>query len=75
MQRYFFDLVDPNCSEFDYRGRDMASLEKARELAELIAIDQSTRADRVGWKVKVCDASGRTYFSVPVLELPELAAA
>jgi hypothetical protein len=75
MQRYFFDLVDPTRAEFDYRGREMPSAEQARHLAEVIAIDESTRGDRIGWMVKVCDATGRTYCAVPVIELPELAAA
>ena len=75
MQRYFFDLVNPTRAEYDYRGREMSSAVQARALAELIAIDESTRADRIGWSVKVSDARGKTYFSVPVCELPELAAA
>lgn len=75
MQRFFFDLVDRNCAEFDYRGCEMPSAEQARQLAEVIAIDESTRADRIGWKVRVSDAAGKTYFSVPVVEIPELAAA
>jgi hypothetical protein len=75
MRRYFFDLVDPTRSEYDYRGREMASAEKARELAELIAIDESFRGNRIGWLVKVSDAAGASYYSVPVDFLPELAAA
>lgn len=75
MQRFFFDLVDRNRAEFDYRGYDMPSAEQAREMAEVIAIDVSTRGDRIGWKVRVSDAAGKTYFSVMVVELPELAAA
>jgi hypothetical protein len=75
MQRYFFDLVDSNRSEFDYRGRELTSADKARQHAELIAIDEFTRGDRLGWKVKVSDASGKTYCFVPVNEVPELAAA
>jgi len=75
MRRYFFDFVDQTRSEFDYRGREMHSADKARELAELIAIDESTRGDRIGWQVKVCDEAGKFYFSVPISLLPELAAA
>lgn len=75
MQRYFFDLVGGSRSEFDFRGREMSSMASARELAELIAIDEATRGDRFGWTVKVSNAAGRAYFFVPVRELPELAAA
>jgi hypothetical protein len=75
MRRYFFDLIDPTRSEFDYRGREMTSADQARELAELIAIDESTRGDRIGWQVRVSDAAGKSYCSVPINFLPELAAA
>lgn len=75
MKRYFFDLVDNGRSEFDYRGREMPSAEKARELAELIAIDESARGARIGWRVRVSDASGKAHFSVAISELPELVAA
>lgn len=75
MQRYFFDFVDSTQSEFDYRGREMPNAEKARQFAELIAMDQSARGRRIGWQVKVSDAIGKTYFSIPISELPELAAA
>ena len=75
MRRYFFDLVDRGRSEFDYRGREMQSAVKARDLAELIAIDESTRGDRIGWQVRVSDAVGKVYFSIPISDLPELAAA
>ena len=75
MRRYFFDLVNSGRAEFDYRGREMASADKARQLAELIAIDESTHGDRLGWQVKVSDATGKAYFFVPINQLPELAAA
>lgn len=75
MQRYFFDFVDRGHSEFDYRGREMQSATQARDLAELIAIDESARGDRIGWQVKVSDAKGKVYFSIPISDLPELAAA
>ena len=75
MRKYFFDLVCSTRAEYDFRGREMSSAAQARELAELIAIDESTRGDRIGWRVTVSDASGKTHFSVPVSELPELMAA
>jgi len=75
MQRYFFDFIDRGRSEFDYSGRELPSAEKALRLAELIALDESSRGERIGWSVSVSDAAGHQYFSVPVTELPELAAA
>lgn len=75
MQRYFFDFIDRGHAEFDYSGRELPSAEKALRLAELIALDESSKGKRIGWSVSVSDAVGRQYFSVPVTELPELAAA
>ena len=71
MQRYFFDLVDRAKAEFDYRGCELTTPERALRRAELIAIDESTQ--RAGWQVTVSDAAGQIYFCVPVKELPELA--
>jgi hypothetical protein len=75
MQRYFFDFVGRSRSEFDYSGRELPSAEKALRLAELIALDESSRGERIGWKINVHDAAGNQYFSVQVDALPELAAA
>lgn len=74
MKRYFFDLVG-NRSEFDYRGYEMPSAEKALQLAELMATDECSRGERIGWKINVLDAHGTRYFSVPVIDLPKLAVA
>jgi hypothetical protein len=75
MQRYFFDFIGRGRSEFDYSGQELPSAEKALRLAELIALDESSRGERIGWSVSVADAMGRKYYCVPVTELPELAAA
>jgi hypothetical protein len=75
MQRYFFDLVSLGRSEFDYRGRELASAEKALRLAELIALDECCRGERIGWNISVHDAAGKKYFSVPVQAHPDLIAA
>lgn len=75
MQRYFFDFVDRTCREFDYRGRDLPSAEDALRLAELIALDESSHGEHIGWRVNVSDAAGKNYFSIEVVALPELMAA
>jgi hypothetical protein len=75
MRRYFFDMVCQSRSEFDYRGRELSSSEKALRLAEFIALDESSYGERIGWCVSVFDAEGKKYFSVPVQAVPELAAA
>lgn len=75
MQRYFFDFVGGGRSEFDYSGRELPSAEKALRLAELIALDECSHGERIGWSVSVADAKGKRYFSVPVAALPELLAA
>jgi hypothetical protein len=75
MRRYFFDFVGQNRSEFDYQGRELGSAEKALRLAELIALDESSFGERIGWRVSVSDDRGRKYYSVPVESVPDLAAA
>jgi hypothetical protein len=75
MQRYFFDFVGRSRSEFDYSGQALPRAERALRLAELIALDESSRGERIGWTVSVSDARGKKYFSVQVTELPELIAA
>jgi len=75
MAQYFFDRVGQNRAEYDYKGQVLPSLEKAREVAELIALDLSmeTQTDWRGWVVDVKDALGRQFFSVAVQQ-PELCA-
>jgi hypothetical protein len=75
MQRYFFDFVGSGRSEFDYSGQELPSAERALRLAELIALDEASRGERIGWTVSVSDARGKKYFSIPVAEQPELMAA
>ena len=76
MKRYFFDVVGKCRSEYDYRGREFPSPEKAFQLAELIALDLeiSPQGEWAGYTVNVRDSYGRQFFSTRVRE-PELAAA
>ena len=39
MTRYFFDIKCGESIEFDYKGRVLPSLEHAKQMAELIAMD------------------------------------
>lgn len=75
MAKYFFDRVGKNHAEYDYKGCILASIEEAREVAELIAIDLSmeTEGDWGDWIVDVKDVLGRQFFSVPIQQ-PELCA-
>jgi hypothetical protein len=68
MQKYFFDLVGEDGSQYDYRGRVLAAPDKAYRLAELIALDLDIRGEGEwsGWSIKVRDAQGQQIFSVPV---------
>jgi hypothetical protein len=45
MNHYFFDLVSEGASQYDHRGRLFADPEKARGLAELMAMDLAIEAD------------------------------
>jgi hypothetical protein len=75
MQRYFFDLVDQEQVEYDFKGREFGDPKAAFRLAELIALDESMIGSRLGWKVRVSDILGMQLFAIPVIEDPELIAA
>jgi hypothetical protein len=76
MNRYFFDVVLKSHSEYDYRGREFSSAEKAAQLAELIALDLeiSPQGEWAGSTVSVRDQRGRQLFAREV-RAPELVAA
>ena len=76
MSRYFFDVVLKSHSEYDYRGRELPSAEKAAQLAELIALDLeiSPQGEWAGSTVSVRDPSGRELYAREV-RAPEAAAA
>jgi hypothetical protein len=76
MDRYFFDIVSKTHAQYDYRGREFSSAEKAAQLAELIALDLeiSPEGEWAGAKIAVCDQRGRQLFSRTV-GMPELMAA
>ena len=71
MEKYFFDLVGQDQSQYDYRGQVFSGPEKAVRLAELIALDLEMRGEGEwsGWRVNVRSAHGEEYFSVPVPSL------
>lgn len=66
MKQYFFDVVGPGRPEYDYSGRAFSTLEKAYELAELIAFDLAVSEEWDGWRISVSDVEGNNIFSVPV---------
>jgi hypothetical protein len=76
MKRYFFDVASPSHTHYDYCGREFAQPEKAKELAELIALDLGCSDDNgwVGTEVRVLDIAGLRLFSVPVRESQLIAA-
>ncbi len=67
MQRYFFDLVGQR-AEYDFSGQLLPSLKRARELAELMAMDLAIEHDErwQDWCVDVLTARGRRIHSVLV---------
>ena len=68
MKRYYFDLVGRQTSRYDYRGGDFPSLEKAQQLAELIALDLGLEPEGewFGWAIAVRNAYGHEYCAIPV---------
>ena len=76
MKRFFFDVAAGNHVDYDYRGRDLARAEDAREFAELIAIDLGTDEDanRQKCEVQVRSINGTRLFSVPIRDMDRIAA-
>jgi hypothetical protein len=76
MNRYFFDVVLKSHSEYDYRGREFSSPEKAAQLAELIALDLeiNPQGEWAGSMVTVRDSRGKKLYAREVRN-PEAAAA
>ncbi len=76
MTRYFFDVVSHQRCQQDLRGRELPTLEEARRLAELIAIDLATSGEDqwVGWSVAVHGVDDVQLFVVPIQVLSLTAA-
>ena len=76
MKRFFFDVSSKSHIQYDYRGREFAQPEQARELAELIALDFECSDDGewAGMEVQVRNISGTCLFSIPVRAPSALAA-
>jgi hypothetical protein len=76
MCRYFFDLVGQKRTEYDFRGREISSLEDAFQMAEIIALDLELKSEGEwrGWSVEVRNSDGRHLFSVAVQSVDVIAA-
>jgi hypothetical protein len=69
MKRYFFDTDVRSYIQYDYRGRNFDSPEKALQHAQLVALDVvCLQADREpsAKEVQVRDVTGQHLFSVPI---------
>jgi hypothetical protein len=68
MSKYFFDRVGRERTEYDYHGRVFPGPDKARELAELIALDLEIEPDGrwLGWCIDVRNAYGEQFCKIPV---------
>jgi hypothetical protein len=68
MNKYFFDLVNPQRSEYDFRGGEFPTPDSALQLAELIALDLAIEPESKwsGWTVEVRNPFGQPLFSIPV---------
>lgn len=76
MTRFFFDITDPTSVQYDYSGRHLPSIDHARELAELIAIDIGCceGKEMPAKVVHVRDAVGQQLFAIAVQPITALAA-
>ena len=68
MKRFFFDVAIQSAIQYDFRGKDLATAEEARELAELIALDIECTAENnvTAFEVQVRNITGDSLFNVPV---------
>jgi hypothetical protein len=68
MKKYFFDLVSPQRTEFDFRGCEFLNPETAFRQAELLALDLSVATESTwsGWAIEVRSTLGRQLLAVPV---------
>jgi len=68
MRRYFFDRIGNGRKEYDYRGKRLASNARARQIAELIAMDLelSPEGEWSGWTVGVYTPKGECCVLIPV---------
>ncbi len=76
MKRFFFDVAVGNHVDYDYRGRDLARAEDAREFAELIALDLGSAEEAEGQnlEIQVRSPNGTRLFSVPIPQADRIAA-
>jgi hypothetical protein len=63
METYFFDIVRTSHIAHDFRGRQLAGLDDARVMAEIIAIDCEFKG-ALDSKIEVRNIKGRCLFSV-----------
>jgi len=75
VNKYFFDIHVGAQIEYDYRGRAFDQPAKAREYAELMALDIAVSSNEQNYRgqVQVRDIAGSQLFSTPIR--PELLAA
>jgi len=70
LDRYYFVLIDPRGSESDFRVGELPTLDRAFQLAEIVALDLSIDPDHrwAGWTLEVRDVNGQILVakSVPV---------
>jgi hypothetical protein len=68
MKRYFFDIVSQGQLVYDYQGSNFPTVQKACQLAELIALDVAVKSqdEFSDQAVYVRNEEGHTLFSVPV---------
>jgi hypothetical protein len=64
--KYFFDLVGPQRSEYDYEGRNFSDPSEMFRMAELIAVNLEFEGQWSGWSLDVRDAQGRQVFTIPI---------
>ena len=76
MTRFFFDVTNKTAVQYDYSGRHLPSVEQARELAELIAMDIGCceSEEMPATVVHVRNAVGKQLFAIAVQPITALAA-
>ena len=76
MRRYFFDVRTGTRIRYDYRGREFDRFDKAKEMAELIALDigcSDTETELDG-EVQVRNVAGQRLYSIATPQMDAIAA-
>lgn len=74
--RFFIDYTAEDQTLYDYKGEDFLNPNDALDFAQATAQALYNHLDSIwkGWSVEVRSAEGKKYFSLPIDDMPPIAA-